>query len=84
MRPEWGDRGGRDDEDREGDQRHVVAYDVSLSCGPSRYMVSTEPKSSTDNQVDKASRYTDESNRWIQADNFTDYLAQASVSNQLV
>ena len=68
MRQGSGDRDGRDDEgrdgeDREGDQRHVVACDVALSCDLLQCMVSTEPKSSTDNQLGKVSRYTDESNQ---------------------
>jgi len=70
VRPGWGVRGGRDDEGhdgegREGDQRHVVACDVALSSDPSRCMVSTEPKSSIYNQLDKVSRYTDESNQEV-------------------
>jgi hypothetical protein len=56
----WDDQGERDDEGREGDQRHVVC-DVALSCDPSQCMVSTVPKSSIDNQLDTVSQYMDES-----------------------
>ncbi len=85
VQPEWDDQDerdgeGPDGEGREGDQRHVVC-DVALSCDPSQCMVSTVPKSSTDNQLDKASRYRDESNKRIQQQIFTNsYKAPNSIT----